>query len=64
MQRWEYMVVEADFMRVQYTDTQILPLQDYLNLAGKEGWEVVIMASTTFYKDTDNWYLILKRPID
>lgn len=51
--RWEYIVREFD---VQDSD-KILLLEEYLNEAGKDGWELVSVATTPTENFTHLVYL-------
>ena len=66
MQQWEYREMFADFRKVvqvnhQPTKKPEPTILDYLNQAGREGWEVI--AVTSFGAGGEYKTYILKRPL-
>jgi hypothetical protein len=63
MKEWEYMYIEADNNEVEDKFTQSSNLEEdylheFLNDAGKQGWELV----STCPKTASEWRLVFKRP--
>lgn len=63
MQKWEYLVVtRVSRDNVWLNDKTYVPLGDYLNAVGKEGWELV--THTFLYEEGGHATIILKRPLN
>ncbi len=66
--QWEYLVIEEASGDVRYTtdggEETKLPLQDYLNWCGKNGWEVTAAIPRQDAHSFELSTIILKRPLD
>jgi len=64
MQKWEYMwtVIPGSLKKIRVSGQKI-PVHDYINEFGKEGWELVAVEQSFPGSGISDYILFFKRPL-